>query len=243
MYDLECHIQYSSLVAHVAEQPYLVSFFKKLCKNINHHIKKILLSEYTGHENLEKVSQTDKFNKWIFEKIKPGIRGDILEVGSGLGTFSKKIIRDFPNSKITLTEISEKYINDLKKNETKNISVFKLNLNDKNDYEKIGFEKFNSIIAINVLEHVENDEYALQMLYKLLKKDGKLIIFVPCYKFLFNVIDSSIGHFRRYTKNELEKKLKETGFKNLKIFNFNVIGIIGWYLNGNLRKNPNFTSQ
>jgi len=197
------------------------------------------LSEYSGHENLKEIAISENFNEWLYQEVSKPLFGNILEVGSGLGTFSKRIIDDFPKSKITLTDVSIEYVNQLKEKFSKeNILVHKLDLNSKSDFEDIGYEQFDSIIAINVLEHVENDEFALQQLHKMLKKNGILVVLVPCHKFLFNVIDSHIGHFRRYTKKDLEKKIKESNFKIDKIFYFNMLGIIGWYINGNLCKNP-----
>src|SRR6266513_1839882 len=111
--------------------------------------------------------------------------------------------------------------NDGKKiNNNNNISICKLDLNCKADYEKIGYEKFDSIIAINVLEHVEDDIFALQQLYKMLKSEGILIILVPCHKFLYNVIDTNVGHFRRYTKKDLELKIRKTRFSIERMFYF-----------------------
>ena len=200
--------------------------------------------EYFGHENLELVSIGDNFNNWMYEQIFPAIKGDILEIGSGLGTFSEKIIQDFSDSSITLSDISIEYIEKLKEKFAKqNVSVVRLDLNSIDDYLKIGNEKFDTMIALNVLEHVEKDVFALKQLYKMLKKNGKLILLVPSHKFLFNAIDSNIGHHRRYTKNELENKIKQTQFSIIRIFYFNLVGIIGWYINGNLRKNTQIDTK
>ena len=197
------------------------------------------MSEFEGHENLETVSNSENFNNWMYEEIFPGLKGDILEIGSGQGAYSKRVIRDFPESKITLTEISTSYLENLKRDfSSNNVNVAKLDLNNKKDFENIGYEKFDSIFGLNVLEHVEDDIFALNQLFKMLKNDGNLIILVPCYKFLFNVIDENVGHWRRYTKKELESKLQKTNFDLQKIFSFNFLGIIGWYINGNICKNP-----
>jgi SAM-dependent methyltransferase len=205
---------------------------------------------YSGHENLEIVSQNSRFNNWIYKEILPGLKGDILEVGSGIGTFSQKILRDVQHSHITLTDISLPYIKKLEErfsksnsNNANNISTYKLDLNCKADYEEIGYEKFDSIIAINVLEHVEDDIFALQELYKMLKSEGILIILVPCHKFLYNVIDTNVGHVRRYTKKDLEFKIRKTRFSIERMFYFNILGIIGWYINGNIAKNPKINSS
>ena len=197
------------------------------------------LSDDLLNVNLENAGEVHNFNSWMYEEIFPELKGDILEVGSGLGRFSKKIIDDFPNSKIALTEISSNYLKKLKQQFTENNIFFhKLDLNNKEDFNKIGHEKFDSIIALNVLEHVENDEFAINQLYKMLRKNGKLIILVPCHKFLYSIIDEKIGHFRRYTKNELKTKIKKTDFKISNMYYYNAIGILGWFINGKIRKNP-----
>lgn len=197
----------------------------------------IKLSEYDGHENLETAIKRVNFTKWVYDEICSHLKGDILEIGSGLGTYSESIINDFPNSMITLTDISKPYLTNLEtKFSSKNVTVIKLDLNNHEDFVKIGYNKFDSIIAINVLEHVKNDEFALEELFKMLKTNGRLIILVPAYKLLYNVIDKSIGHWRRYTKKELKNKVTKNNFTIAKLYSFNMLGILGWYVNGNLCK-------
>lgn len=202
------------------------------------------MTEYSGHENLTTMAESHNFNEWMYQEILPGLKGDILEIGSGLGVFSEKIIKDFPDSLITLSEISNEYVKDLKnKFSQKNVTIFELDLNKKEDYEKIGHNKFDSIFALNVLEHVEHDTFALKQLYQMLKPNGNLIILVPGHKFLYNVIDRQVAHFRRYTKKELTQKINSSNFKILKIFQFNVLGILGWYVNGNILKKSSVNSS
>lgn len=195
------------------------------------------MSEYEGHKNLETAIQRKNFTKWVFEELSPGLKGEIMEIGSGLGTYSQLIIEKFPESQITLTDISSNYVENLKKKFSQSkISVHNLDLNEKTNFEKIGYGKFDSIIAINVLEHVEHDNFALDHLYNMLRNDGNLIILVPANKFLYNIIDKSIGHWRRYTKKELKSKLLKSNFKIQKIYSFNILGMLGWFLNGNIFK-------
>jgi len=200
--------------------------------------------EYSAHTNLELDAHSHRFTRWLYNEVSAGLKGDVLEIGSGIGTYSEKIIHDKPRaSRVMLTDISPRYIEALTKkfssdNNNNNVSVSKLNLNRKEDYEKIEYGKFDSILGLNVLEHVENDEFALQQLYRMLKDEGTMVLLVPCHKFLYNVLDKKAGHFRRYTKKELEYKVSKTQFIIQRIFYFNILGIVGWYLNGGLAKNP-----
>jgi 2-polyprenyl-3-methyl-5-hydroxy-6-metoxy-1,4-benzoquinol methylase len=198
---------------------------------------------YEGHANLELISGNHRFNEWMYRQVITRLKEkmvNILEVGSGLGTFSEKIIRDMqPFSHIMLTDVSDSYVQGLKSkySSRKNVSVSRMDLNNREDYSRIGYEKYDSIIALNVLEHIKDDELALRELYKVLKKDGTLVILVPCHKFLFNVIDTNVGHFRRYTKRELQDKISQTNFNVELMYYFNILGIVGWYFNGNVFKN------
>jgi SAM-dependent methyltransferase len=68
------------------------------------------------------------------------------------------------------------------------------------------------LIMLNVLEHIENDVLALKKAFQLLKPGGKLIIEVPAGPSLYDAYDAQLQHFRRYSAEELIKKLKNAGF-------------------------------
>ncbi|MDI6778004.1 MAG: class I SAM-dependent methyltransferase [Patescibacteria group bacterium] len=173
----------------------------------------------------------------MYSEIKPYIKGGILEVGSGIGTFSRKIINDFQDHKVFLSDIDPEYIKNLENtySPNENIQAIKLDLGKSSDFENIN-DKISTVIALNVLEHVKNDIDALNNIYNLLAPGGKLILLVPAHKFLFNCIDASLDHFRRYAKKELLYKISHTEFRIKKIFYFNLPAIFGWYINGNIMK-------
>src|SRR5688572_13544096 len=101
--------------------------------------------DYVGHTNLEIFSESYRFNDWMYRQVKLGLKesiGNVLEVGSGLGRISEKIVQDMrPTSHITLTDVSVRYIQTLRNRflSRKNVSVVRLDLNNKEDYSKIGF--------------------------------------------------------------------------------------------------------
>ncbi len=76
----------------------------------------IILPDYVGHENLELISRSHRFIDWMYGEMKPVLQGDVLEVGSGIGTFCEKIMRDLPNSNIVVSDVSSHYIKKLKQN-------------------------------------------------------------------------------------------------------------------------------
>ncbi len=68
-----------------------------------------------GNKTLAILKRSSGFTNWMYSKIKPFLQGNILELGSGIGTFSEKIINDFRNNKITLSDIDPVYIEALTK--------------------------------------------------------------------------------------------------------------------------------
>ena len=119
------------------------------------------------------------------------------------------------------------------------IKCKKIDMNIKENYESLGYNKFDTIICSNVLEHIEKDQFALEQCFSLLKKKGKLILIVPQNPNLFSEQDKELGHFRRYTKNEILLKSQNAGFKLVNIENFNAIGVLGWKLNKKSKQTKN----
>ena len=96
---------------------------------------------------------------------------------------------------------------------------------------------------INVLEHIENDRAALMNLASLLTKKGRIIMLVPAHKFLFNCIDTKVGHYRRYNLAEIKDKISGTKLNLVKVFYFNFMSIFAWYINGTILKKSSINEK
>lgn len=103
---------------------------------------------------------------------------------------------------------------------------------------------YNSILMFNVLEHIENDVAALQVINELLQPRGRLLMVVPAMPSLYGEIDARLGHYRRYSKSSLRLLLDEAGLIPIKMFYLNFLGAIGWYFNFVLlRRSSQSTTQ
>lgn len=89
---------------------------------------------------------------------------------------------------------------------------------------------FKSAYSVNVLKHIKDHLVSLRNMYILLEQFGKVVLLVPAKKSAHTEIDKQLGHFRRYEKKELRDKLRKAGFKNIKIGNFNILGLLGWFV-------------
>ena len=156
-------------------------------------------TDNTGNQVLNVIADADKFNNWMY-----------LEVGSGIGNISKYFIQN--NYSITLSDVDEFYLNHLKKdflNSSNAKDFISIDLQKKDfqtEYENLK-ESFDTIIMLNVLEHLENDEYAIKNCRFMLKDNGSFIILVPAYRFLYSAMDKELNHYRRYTSRSLKRKI------------------------------------
>jgi len=187
---------------------------------------------------LETASISADLARWTYEEIRPFVKGDILEVGSGTGTYSEMLYRDFAG-RLFLTDIHPSYLAQLRNRfQNGRVVVRSLDLNSREHFEALGGHKFDTVVCMNVLEHVRNDVLSLSSLKRLLRPEGVLVLLVPAYGFLYNTIDRAIGHHRRYTKRELILKLNSAGFAIRRIFYYNMFGILGWYVSGSILRRP-----
>lgn len=182
-----------------------------------------------GESTLNSISSADKFNKWMYDQMKPYMKGRILEIGSGIGNISKILVND--QKDVVLSDYSSNYI-DLLKEKFENTIVLQIDLVDPNfeTKHKNLFGDFDFIFALNVVEHIEDHELALKNIYKLLKNHGVVFILVPAYQGLFNKFDIALQHHRRYTRKTLQNLF--TRFKLINSYYFNFIGIFGWFIVG-----------
>jgi len=188
-------------------------------------------------DTLGAMEYAPNYHNWILDEFKPHIGRTVVEVGSGTGSITKKLF-DYTIQKLVAIEPSELVFNklnqvifDYKENIKKTDTEFKaINaylVDSKEDLRKIGVDTF---LYINVLEHIEDDLAELQLMYSILDKGGKILIFVPALQWLFGTHDANVGHFRRYYKKELRTKVETAGFKIEKINYFDFLGIIPWWI-------------
>ena len=188
-----------------------------------------------GYHTLGLLSGADNYNRWMFKTLAPFCSGNILEIGSGVGNISECLLENFEN--VTLSDLRSEYCEVLHKRFDKSDSlegIHKIDLVE-TEFEKSYnhlFNKFDTIIALNVIEHIKDDSLAINNCKKLLKEDGKLIVLVPAYQCLYNQMDSMLEHYRRYSQKKLKSLLKNEGMINIHSQYFNAAGILGWWLTG-----------
>lgn len=182
-----------------------------------------------GEKTLEAIAKADKFNSWMYNQMKPFLKGKVLEIGSGIGNISKLIQTD---DEIVLTDLRDQYIDKLRVqfNGTKVVKLDLVHPTFEDEYSEL-IGKFDFVFALNVIEHIEDDKRAIYNMQLLLKKGGVQFVLVPAYQSLYNQFDIALEHYRRYTKSSLMNIFPNK--KNIKTsWYFNSLGILAWFLVG-----------
>ncbi len=172
---------------------------------------------YPGKE-LEIFDKATIWRKYIYLLVKNFLKEKILEVGAGIGSFTKNYYGNF--SDITLTELDQNNISKLKE-KFKNTKIKIIS-----DYTSKLNSKFNTILYMNVLEHIKKDTEEINQALEKLNTDGHLIILVPAHNELYTKFDKEIGHFRRY-KIEFFENLN---INNNKIIKLQYVDCFGYFL-------------
>lgn len=193
-----------------------------------------------GEDTLNVISEADNFNKWMFNTIQPYCSGKVLEVGSGVGNISNYFLNN--GYDIFLTDIRDNYCDILAekfKGETNLLGVQNVDLVAIDFDEKYAqhINQFDTVFALNVVEHIEDDSLAIANCKKLLKQGGTLIVLVPAYQALYNQFDKELFHYKRYLKKEMVRLFEVNKLEVKKSFYFNALGIAGWFVSGKLAKN------
>jgi SAM-dependent methyltransferase len=197
-------------------------------------------TEDVVYQTLQRMKKLHRYNQWIFSKFRPFLGRRVLEIGSGIGNITKFLLdRDLviatdvePKCLALLRNIFEKY---------KKFRIEPLDISGLRN-ERYRSYHIDSVICFNVLEHISEDEKALENIFDLLESRGRLLLFVPSHPWLYGSLDQHLGHHRRYGKRELKNKLEAAGFKVVSLEYFNRVGILGWFLNGKILRRKRLPS-
>lgn len=195
-----------------------------------------LFNDDTGeprtYTTLRRRGRLKRYNRWIWERMKPFVGQRVLEVGAGSGTMTRFL---YGRDLIVAADKEAPYLDRLRNAFRRRPGVVveraDIDSDEALDLSRYGFD---TITCINVLEHTDDDEAALRRANELLVPGGRVIVYVPAGKSLYGTLDRGIGHQRRYEKDELIEKLKGAGFEIEHVSYQNQLAKVAWWLNAKL---------
>lgn len=190
------------------------------------------INKYFG-KDLEAMSFAINYHRWLLAEFLPYIGSSVAEVGAGAGNFSSLILKANIKSLMAFEPSINMYplLQEALRTDKRAKAI-----NGFFGKEATG-ECFDSIVYINVLEHIEDDASELAKVRDALTPEGHLLIFVPALPWLYSGLDRQVGHFRRYTKKNLIERVQRAGFSIVKARYFDMAGIVPWFINFTLLNN------
>ena len=193
-------------------------------------------ADAAGLSTLENISSAGRLNAWMFGVIRPYVSGRILEIGSGIGNISSQFAAN--GLSLTLSDFSDEYCSYLQAkfhSEPLVREVVRIDLVDKDFGARHAhlLGSFDTVFALNVVEHIQDDGLAVANCHRLLAPGGRLILLMPAFQWLYNDYDKRLGHYRRYSRRSMERLLS-TKFEVERTWYYNLGGMAGWFLFGTI---------
>ena len=176
------------------------------------------------HAVLEELEQAKNYSAWVLQMIAPHISGRILEVGAGRGTYSTYFAEHGHLTALEPSEVNSVALRERLK-DYPNASVITAELAG-----TAAPGSYDTVVLLNVLEHIADDRQALGDIYAALAPGGKMVLWVPAFESLYGKFDHEIGHYRRYRHNQLLALVHKVGFQKVSAKYTNMPGFFAWWL-------------
>jgi phospholipid N-methyltransferase len=194
-----------------------------------------------GKVALDALEQAPRFNKWMYDVVRPYLGQRVAELGSGRGNLSK-LLKD--GRQLLATDYRVDYVNELRERwgEMSSVHVSQIDLRESISYEVVRRFRPDTVVCLNVLEHIQDDQAVLNNLHSILPRNARMVFLVPYNPKLTSEFDRQIGHFRRYARKELESKMTRAGFMVERQIYFNKVGVFAWWIGNTLMRQRTITT-
>ena len=191
----------------------------------------IYVDDPRGGEILERLARAPRFSRWMADTIRPWVGQRVFEIGAGTGNLTVNLA---PRQFYWASDRSSTYVAALER------------LRESRPYMQVGHtdgclaetyppqRDFDTIICLNVLEHVDDPVKLLENVENALADGGRAIILVPQGRWLYGTLDEALGHRLRYSSQELIARGRQAGFELEQLLRFNRPGVLAWWVNGKI---------
>jgi glycosyltransferase involved in cell wall biosynthesis/protein-L-isoaspartate O-methyltransferase len=194
----------------------------------------------SGAKILDSLAGTLRFGKWMADTVKPMLGARVLELGAGIGNMTRHLARG--RKLYVASDIDEEHMARLRVRfrGRPNLEIRKCDLGVAADFQPL-LGAFDSVVCLNVVEHVADDLAALRNIYSALRPGGRAVILVPQVQKAFGTLDKVLGHYRRYSEEVLRERMQAAGFEVEQVLHFNRTTYPAWRFNGQVLKRRSFS--
>jgi len=194
---------------------------------------------YSGSE-LDSLAEAKNYYSWVMRQFEPHMGPKVVEVGAGIGTFSDYLLKSPKVKELIAIEPGRNTFPHLEKRfrGDSRVTIFDGYLSD--HFESL---RANALVAVNVLEHVEDHKAFLEEARTAVVSGGSLCLFVPALPAIFGTLDTVFEHYRRYTRSSVTQVMESAGWKVERVSYMNFPGIAAWFLAGRVLKKTNIAAS
>ena len=176
---------------------------------------------------LDNLDDATHYASWIVDLVRPYVRGDVCEVGSGHGTLTTLLAPLGQVDRVVACEPSDRAVEVLDDRVAGDSRVEVVH----GDFDIAAKDRsFDSVVVVNVLEHIEDDAAAMAAFAASLREGGHVVVFAPAFEALYSEFDGRIGHYRRYRKSTLTALMMRAGLEVVEARYVNTVGAAAWWL-------------
>jgi 2-polyprenyl-3-methyl-5-hydroxy-6-metoxy-1,4-benzoquinol methylase len=192
-------------------------------------------TEAIGYETLRRMATVERYNAWIYDELASAVGQRVLEVGCGIGNMTEYFVdRDlFVGVDLLPASVELTRQRHMKR---ENVIAHLGDITDNALVSALKHYQIDTVVCLNVLEHIEDDFLALRNMCEVLVPEGRLLLFVPAGSYMYGTLDTALGHYRRYERTMLAERVAAAGFSIQRLSYLNLAGIPGWWLNSRALK-------
>ena len=210
--------------------------FSALATIVRHGLRETENPANVGHVTLARMARLEPYNRWLVSRFDHAIGRRVLEIGAGFGNITRHLRGRELLVASDLDPVALEHLKGVFRDDPSvRVASYRFPLDAKSRDEIRSF-RVDTVVCLNVLEHIEDDVTTLRDMFEALVPGGHLVLLVPAFARLYGTLDEHLHHFRRYEKDELERKVRDAGFELEDLRFVNRPGIFGWWLNGRVLK-------
>ena len=189
-------------------------------------------AEYTVRDQ-ERMRAAINYFDWQARLVLPHVGKRVIEIGCGVGNFTRYMLdRELVIGIDVEPACADKWMRGFP--QQRNLMGTAMDVTDP-AFLDLASHRPDTVVCLNVLEHVEDHETALRHMYQVLPRGGRALLIVPAYESLYGPIDLNLGHYRRYSKKPFAELTRSIGFRP-KLHYMNMVGCLGWWFNAKVLK-------
>jgi glycosyltransferase involved in cell wall biosynthesis len=188
---------------------------------------------HDGYYNLVALRNARAINRWVYGNVRSYVGQSVLEAGCGIGNLTEQLL---DREQLVAADSEPLYVEMIQRRfgHLENFRTIQIDWTSEADYSGLADASLDTVLCLNLLEHLETEERVLKQCLRILRPGGHVIILAPQHPWLYSPMDESLGHKRRYTMTELRAKVSGAGFSVVEEKGFNKLGGLAWLVSSKL---------